>query len=78
MDFVTPMPKVRTDWRPLAATRHRLGLSQRELALAVGVHKYTIYRIEKGRSCPSVDLALGIARALGVPLHHLFTVSEVS
>lgn len=51
-------------WR-IAAIRSSLGLSQSELADAVGMHQPNIARIERGRYSTSVDILGKIAEALG-------------
>lgn len=51
-------------WR-IAAIRSSLGLSQSELADAVGMHQPNIARIERGRYSTSVDILGKIAAALG-------------
>jgi DNA-binding XRE family transcriptional regulator len=65
---------IRIDWSPLAKERQRYRLSQRELATIAGVSRTTIWRMETGRTCPSVELGFRISRALGVPLHRLLRV----
>jgi len=52
--------------------RLRAGLTQEELARAVGVTRQTIIAIEKGNYPPSVLLALRLARRLGVTVEELF------
>ncbi len=62
------------DFAPLAARRRYLNMSQERLGKAVGVSKLTILRVEKNQTSPSKPLIVAIARALGVPEHHLYTV----
>jgi putative transcriptional regulator len=57
---------------PLAAARHRAGLSQPQLAELAGVQKLTVLRIENGQARPSVDVALALSRALGESVESLF------
>jgi putative transcriptional regulator len=57
---------------PLAARRIACGLSQAELASAVGVSRQTVGSIERGASVPSVRLALALAAALGTTVEPLF------
>lgn len=49
-------------------------MTQEELALKVGVSRQTIMSIERGRTNPSVLLALKIAATLGAPVHEVFTM----
>ncbi len=57
------------------AERDKRGLTQEELAQAVGVSRQTIISIEKGKYVPSVALAIRIARFFKVPVESLFTIS---
>lgn len=50
------------------------GLTQQELASAVGVSRQSIIAVERGRCRPAVDLALRIARALSCRVEDLFEV----
>ncbi|NJK88784.1 MAG: helix-turn-helix domain-containing protein [Myxococcales bacterium] len=52
--------------------RERLGLSQVELAAAVGLSRQTIGLIEAGRTAPSVDVALRLSKALDGTVDTLF------
>lgn len=54
--------------------RARLGMSQEELALRVGVRRETIGNLEKGRYNPSLVLAWNIAQVFGVSIEEIFTV----
>jgi putative transcriptional regulator len=56
----------------LRAIRLARGLSQRQLALKVGITQGMIAHIEVGRSRPSLDLALQLAQALDCPIGELF------
>lgn len=60
----------------MAARRRYLGMSQAQLARAVGVHPVTINRTERNRSEPTFSQMLAITRALGTPLHLLFAVED--
>ncbi len=51
-------------------------LTQQQLADRVGVTRQTILSIEKGRYRPSVELALLLARTLGVTVEQLFELEE--
>jgi len=55
----------------VAEARHRAGLTQQQLAEAVGVGRVSIARIEAG-TAPSVTIALEIARATGETVETLF------
>lgn len=56
--------------------RLRHGLSQEELARAVGVSRQSINSIERGRYTPSLALALRFALLFGCPLDDLFQLQE--
>ena len=52
--------------------RTRAGITQEELAEAVGVSRQTIIAIEKGNYTPSVFLALKLARYFKTPVEKIF------
>ena len=52
------------------------GLSQQDLANAVGVTRLTIHSIETGKFNPSTLLALKIANYFGVKVEEIFYLSE--
>ena len=52
--------------------RLRDDLTQQELAELTGVSRQSIISIESGKYRPSVELALRLARALGVGVEELF------
>jgi len=56
----------------LRLARVERGLSQAELAEKVGVTRQTIGLIENGNYNPTLNLCVGIARALGRTLDQLF------
>jgi putative transcriptional regulator len=58
--------------------RHRRSaeLTQQALADIVGVTRQTIISIERGRYRPSIELALELARAFGLPVEELFELTE--
>ena len=56
--------------------RSEKGITQEELAKAVGVTRQTIISIEKGNYTPSVCLALLISDKFGMTVEELFSVSE--
>ena len=52
------------------------GLTQAELAAAVGVTRKTINTVENGVFTPSALLALKIARVLGKPVEEVFFLAD--
>jgi putative transcriptional regulator len=52
--------------------RTRQGLSQAELAAALGVSRQTVISIESGRYLPSLPLAFTIARFFGLTVDKMF------
>jgi putative transcriptional regulator len=54
------------------SARQGLGLTQAQLAEAVGVSRQTVVAIEAGDYAPSVYLALGLAAVLGASVEELF------
>lgn len=50
------------------------GLSQGQLAEAMGVSRQTINAIETGRYTPSLPLAMVLARFFGRPVEEVFSV----
>ncbi len=56
----------------VAQLRREQNMRQEELAKAVGVSRQSIIAIEKGRSVPSLEVALRIARCFGVPVETVF------
>ena len=59
----------------MKALRTQAGLTQAELAAAVGVTRKTINTVENGVFTPSALLALKIARALERPVEEVFYLS---
>jgi putative transcriptional regulator len=57
-------------------SRKRIGLTQEELADAVGVSRQTIISIERGRYVPSLPLALKIAKFFECPTDTMFELEE--
>jgi putative transcriptional regulator len=53
--------------------RAERGLSQADLAAALGVSRQTINAIETGRYLPSLPLALALGRFFGAPVEEIFT-----
>ena len=60
----------------LKEIRAKLGITQAELAELVGVSRVSIISIEKGHFIPTVETALRIGKALGVPIEQIFWLQE--
>jgi putative transcriptional regulator len=60
----------------LKEAREARGLTQAQLAEAVGVSRKTINTVENGIFVPSTVIALKLAAALGVPVEALFRLAE--
>lgn len=58
--------------------RARLGLTQAELAEAVGVRRETIVFLEQGKYNPSLRLAHAVAKKLGTTVDELFSFADES
>lgn len=58
------------------AARTDRGITQQQLAEATGLARQSIISIEKGRFLPTIENALRIAAALGVPVERLFWLSK--
>ncbi len=59
--------------------RYRLtadGMTQADLADRVGVTRQTIHSIETGKYNPSIELAIRLARALGLAVEDLFQLDD--
>ena len=56
--------------------RKNKGVTQEELAKAVGVSRQTIIAIEKGNYTPSVCLALKISKYFKQPVEKLFNICQ--
>ena len=56
--------------------RERLGMTQSELAKAVGVRRETIVHLENGKYNPSLKLAMDIAKLFKTPVEQLFSFKE--
>ncbi|GAA5196029.1 helix-turn-helix transcriptional regulator [Rugosimonospora acidiphila] len=52
------------------------GLSQAQLAVAMGVSRQTINSVETGRYIPSLALAVALARYFGSTVEEVFDVQE--
>ncbi|WP_258083822.1 helix-turn-helix transcriptional regulator [Thermococcus thermotolerans] len=60
----------------LRELREELGITQEELAKALGVTRQTIIAIEKGRYDPSLRLAFKIARFFNRKIEEIFIYEE--
>jgi putative transcriptional regulator len=60
----------------LREAREARGLTQAQLAEAVGVSRKTINTVENGIFVPSTVIALKLAAALGEPVEALFRLAE--
>jgi putative transcriptional regulator len=56
----------------LKLIRTKQGMTQENLAAAVGVTRQTIIAIEKEKFVPSVKLALELAHGLNTPINDIF------
>lgn len=56
--------------------RLRAGLTQEDLAKAVGVSRQTVNSIEAGRYIPSLPLALKLAQYFSCPTDEIFGIDE--
>lgn len=52
-------------------------LTQQDLADRVGCSRQTIHSIESGKFVPSVELALKLARTLGVKVEEIFELENI-
>jgi len=55
--------------------RDSAGLTQQQLADAVGVTRQTVIAIERNRYSPSLEVAFRVALALGSPIGDVFAYS---
>ena len=62
----------------LKELRTKAGMTQAQLAELVGVARVSIVAIENGRFLPTIETALLISKALGVPLQRIFWLKEKS
>ena len=56
--------------------RKAKGFRQEDLARAVGVSRQTIIAIENDKYDPSLELAMRLARYLGIPVEELFLLED--
>ncbi|OYW94587.1 MAG: transcriptional regulator [Alishewanella sp. 32-51-5] len=60
----------------IAELRAARGLSQQQLADAIGVSRKTISTVETSRFTPSVLIALQLARYFAVPVEQVFSLDQ--
>ncbi len=68
------MPMRETIRNSVQVLRQKTGVTQQQLADAVGVTRQTVIAIEKGNYTPSVLLALKIAKFFKKPVEGLFYI----
>lgn len=56
--------------------RKKLNLTQEELAKTLGVTRQTINSIENNKYNPTLELAMKLAKTLGVPVEQIFFLDE--
>lgn len=67
------MAKIITNLKEIRA---KAGLTQQELAEAVGVRRETILHLENNRYNPSLEMALKIARVFDLSVEEIFRLNE--
>lgn len=60
----------------LLILRHKLGLSQRNLAQKLGLNPSTYFRYEKSQREPSIDVLIKIAEFFNVTTDYLLGLSD--
>ena len=60
----------------IAVHRAQKGISQQDLATAIGVSRKTISTVETGRFTPSVVIALSLANFFEVAVEDIFNLSN--
>lgn len=61
--------------KKIADARHAKGITQRELAKAVGVTAQAVSKWERGSACPDIAILDEIADTLGVSVSELLGVA---
>ena len=61
--------------KKIACARKRSGLTQKDLALRVGVTAQAVSKWERGNACPDIAILDEIADALGILLSELLGVA---
>jgi len=59
------------------ALRRQLGMTQEQLAEAIGKSTYTVSNIENGRLSTRIETASRLSEVLGVSLSELFDIADV-
>lgn len=62
----------------LKIARIAAGLSQDDLGKRIGYTRVTISNIETGKSIPSGQTMLKIAKAIGIPVEEIFFINSVN
>ncbi|WP_069625309.1 helix-turn-helix domain-containing protein [Streptomyces niveus] len=65
------LPRRRAIGEQIRTARRRAGFSQMTVAERVGISLDNYGRIERGQASPTLDVLLGVADALSVPLSEL-------
>lgn len=52
-------------------------LTQKELAIEVGVSRQTIVAIEKGKYSPTLELCMKLSLVFGVPIDEIFYIESI-
>lgn len=58
--------------RSIRKTRHRLGLTQDQVAQALGVSRLTYHRMEKGERRIHFEMIAGLCEAFNITLNEIF------
>ena len=56
--------------------RKEQGLRQEDMAMQLGVTRQTIIAVENDKYNPTLELAMKIARFLGVPVEEIFSLND--
>ena len=56
--------------------RKEQGLRQEDMAVQLGVTRQTIIAVENDKYNPTLELAMKIARFLGVPVEEIFSLND--
>jgi DNA-binding XRE family transcriptional regulator len=76
MQTTSPIGMFTIDYTPLRRRRRVLGLTLRRMQAITGIPFQTTNRIEWNQQDPKVRQLIAISRALGVPMHDLYTIRE--
>lgn len=72
-----PVRPYELDFSPLRRARKGAEITQAQLARAAGIHPITLWRMEQNKiDNPQIKVLIALSRALGIPMHHLFTVTS--